>query len=868
MHTEGKQRQPPTVLKMTTEHLTNPVGLATALPRFSWQVKSNERNQVQSASQIQVWAAHSPEQLIWDSGKTPSNQQSLVPYEGLALESNTLYHWRVRVWDRKDCASAWSDNASFRTALLDTSEWVATWICPPEPTEGGTYFRGSFTATSVRDAVLYVSSRGSYERGPDPFVVCCEQQFGLARGIYLPYLNGTRVGDAEYESQPVDSRIRSLYRCWDVTSLIREGENVLGIKIGEDSDVIAQLVLTDSDGNRQVFCTSEQWLTRHSGTVRAERYNGETFDRRIAVTDWSSPAVDDSSWAQAISAGPAGRMEAAPNEPMRVVQVHEPVSVRSVEPGVHVFDFGQNITGRTKITCTIESGNLVTMTHGERLLEGRVDNSIMGARQTATLIGDGQPTTWNPQFTYSGFRWVEVSGLEEVPGLVAEEVHSDVPPVGTFSCGNQQLNRLHTANRQTQVNGLHGVPEDTPTREKRGWMADAHLAAQATMNNWNMAAFYTKWLGDIRDATKADGRVPDIVPNEPSPVWDHRSDPAWAAATALIPYYAWKNYGDSRIIERHYPYLVRWLNYLETTASGSLLTMPNHTWGDDWLSLETTDGTLFRSCFYYWAARIAAEFAVILNKDADTLRFEELNQAIATAINEVYFDGSKSYGPSQFANAFPLILDLPPEEAKAAVADNLASLVEHGAQGHFTGGLPGIKYIPDALEQTGRNDLILAATTTTEFPGWGYMLEQGPGTIWESWQGEISLNHPMFTCIDTWLYSAVAGIGQSSSSVGFQELEFYPRLTNSICSAEASISTPFGEASIEWRRLSRGLQVKIEVPFGATATVILPNEDASTLLEGGISVAGARGILSLTDSPRGVEIQLGSGHYFFESTSR
>lgn len=866
----------PEVVGLTVEHLVEPIGVGTPTPRFSWQALSADRDQAQTAYELEV----SPgvdgfeDDAAWQTGRVDDSAQVLISYDGDTLTSNTAYQWRVRIWDTDDRASAWSEPASFATGLLDPDDWQASWIAPATAEAGGSYLRGEVTLSAEPErAVLYVSGRGSYERGRDSHGICCEQDFGLARGMYEPFVNGDRVGDAELESQPVDSRKRTYYRAWDVTAELVAGENVVGLSIGEDSDLVAQLVVDNTDGSTTVLATDDGWTSLPSPTRRAARYNGETYDARLERDGWAAPGDAGTGWSPVrVMDTDLGAVDAAPNEPMRVVKTIEPVAVTEPVSGVYVLDFGQNISGRTRLTTTLPAGAVVTVKHGERVTNGRVDNGLIMAAQTSRVTGDGGPIDFAPSFTYAGFRWVEVTGLSAPPAdgvLVAEEIHNDVAEAGTFAADDTLLNRLHVANVQTQVNGLHGIPEDTPTREKRGWTADAHIAAEATINNKDMAAFYTKWIADLRDATGSDGWVPDIVPTELGTGWATRSDPAWASATALMPYYVWKQYGDERVIAEHYDAMATWVDYVGTRTTDFLVTNSTGAWGNDWLSIETTDGKLFRSGFYYWGASIVAEIAAELGHDADAEAYATLAQNIADAINEAYFNGRSSYGSSQFANAFPLVLGIVPDGREQRVVDTLVQNVVEKRGNHFTGGLPGIKYIPEALEMYGRDDVVLDVVRQTDYPGWGYMLENGPGTIWEDWHaGASSLNHPMFTSIDNWLYTAVAGIRQAPGSVGLRELVFEPKVTADLPSASGSRDTPYGEASISWERVGSAVNASVSVPFGSTATVVLPGAKAAEVVESGGPVALADGVRSVEQTDAGVEVVVGSGDYHFASDAR
>jgi hypothetical protein len=535
---------------------------------------------------------------------------------------------------------------------------------------------------------------------------------------------------------------------------------------------------------------------------------------------------------------------------------------------VFVADFGKNISGTVSLSQVIPAGRTVTIKHGERLLNGRVNNSVILAAQTSTFIGDGKTSLFSSRFAYAGFRWAEISGLDAPPSngsMVAKEIRNDVRESGTFKASAPLLNSLHEANRQTQVNGMHGIPEDTPTREKRGWMADAHLAAEATINNYDMAAFYTKFVRDMEDAQSPSGFVPDIVPSEHAPFWSQQSDPVWSAATVLIPYYVWKAYGDDRLLSSHYSSMDRWMSYVGTVSDGYLVTRPSGTWGQDWVAMEDTDSKLFQSGFYYLTAKLMAEMSEELGKSGPAEKYRALSKNIAEAFNSRYFDAGKaSYGNSQFSNALPLTLGIVPDGRAGDVTETLVNQVMVTGGGHIRGGLPGAKYIVDALELMDRSDIVNIVVSRTDSPGWAYMLTHGPGSIWEEWQGTPSLDHPMFTFIDNWLYTSVAGISPSGVG-GYREIVFDPRITPGLPSAAGSVHTPFGEAEIEWKVVDKRVDYNITVPVGATGKVTLRKTKPAALSESGQLAAAGRGIRSVTASGPDTLVNLGSGTYHFTS---
>jgi hypothetical protein len=332
----------------------------------------------------------------------------------------------------------------------------------------------------------------------------------------------------------------------------------------------------------------------------------------------------------------------------------------------------------------------------------------------------------------------------------------------------------------------------------------------------------------MRDAQQDSGLVPDIVPVEPTPVWQGRSDPAWGVATILVPYTLYKHEDDVRILAEHYEAMSAWLRHVGSTTTGRIVDKPSQAWGNDWVAIEETPGALYRTGFYYQAATLMSEIAATLGHDDDAAAYARLADDIRAAFTRAFLDReAASYGDSQFAHALPLVLGLVPTDLQAGVREQLVHDVTAEHDDHFTAGLPGVAAVPDALSAAGRSDVVLDVLRRRDYPSWGYMLEQGPGTIWERWDGSGSRNHPMFTSIDHWLYRFVAGIDQTRDSAGFKRLVFAPDVTDQVDSAAASLATPYGKAVSSWCHVDGVLVYDVTVPANTTAEVQIPAASAA-----------------------------------------
>ncbi|MBN1417445.1 MAG: family 78 glycoside hydrolase catalytic domain, partial [Planctomycetes bacterium] len=587
------------------EHLTDPAGIDTRVPRLSWVLESDERAQGQTAYRILV--ATSPEKLagddgdLWDSGKVASSESILVVYGGAPLRSRIRAHWKVRVWDKAGRESPWSEPARFGMGLLDPMDWRARWI---GAAGSAPMLRKAFAvAGSIRRATLYATALGLYEM----------------------HLNGRRVGTNVLAPEWTDYKRRVQYQVYDVTPLLREGENAIGAILadgwyagrigishvmpgkpvrgfyGTKLRLLAQLEIDFADGTRQTVVSDGSWRATAAGPIRRSCIlDGEEQDLRKAMPGWDATGFDDRAWKSVEVADPIeASLVAQPNEPIRIIEEVKPVAVTSPVPGAFVFDLGQNLVGWCRLRARGSEGTEVTLRHAEVLnpdgtiytdnLRMKAQGDPFGARQTDRFILRGEGTEiLEPHFTYHGFRYVEVTGLASKPAigdLAACVVHSDVPRAGTFSCSDPQIEKLVDVIAWTQRGNLHSMSSDCPQRDERlGWMGDAQIFSQTACFLFDMAAFYTKWIRDMRDDQADDGRFPDFAPHPFDPNARFSGAPAWADAGVIVPWRAYVNYGDRRILEEHFDAARRWVEYVRGQSPDLIWSKGRGNDYGDWLN--------------------------------------------------------------------------------------------------------------------------------------------------------------------------------------------------------------------------------------------------------------------------------------------
>ena len=868
----------PTNLKC--EYLTDPMGIDVRQPRFSWVLQHSERGQKQSAYQVLV--ASKPELLdenkgdLWDGGKVASDESVHVVYAGKPLESGRSYLWKVRTWDAQGNASPYSLPARFDTGLLDPGDWKGEWI------SGAGQLRKEFEVSgkAVR-ARAYITALGYYELR----------------------LNGEKVGPNVLDPGWTTYEKRDLYVTFDITPLLKPGKNAVGGMLGDGWAVPPKRygppIITDYsspafllqlnvelEGGKQTSVVSDTtWKASQGPITSASIYDGETYDARLETPGWDLPGFDDSSWSAAQKAeSPGGVLSAQMMPAIRVVDTIVPKSMTNPQPGVYVYDMGQNFTGWAKLRVRGPRGTNVTLRFAELIYDnGMINRETIRrakARDTYILRGEGLEV-YEPRFTYHGFRYVELTGFPGTPGLDTLRgrlVHTDVEPTGSFAASKPILNEIQRIIRWGQRTNLHSVPTDCPQRDERmGWMGDAHVTAEEAMLNFDMAAFYTNFVRDIRDVQGEDGTITDTVPHK---YGSRPADPAWGTAYPLICWYMYEQYGDRRILEENYDGLKKYVEFLRSRADNHIL---RYSYYGDWVAVEQTPGELVSAAYYFYDVDVLAKIAEALGKTDDAQSYAKLAGEIKDAFHREFFNpktGGYANG-TQTANTMALYLGLVPKDQSGRVMGNLTRDIVYLHDTHVTTGFIGAKYLFPLLTRAGRSDLAYELATQTTYPSWGYMIANGATTLWEVWQNKTgpsmnSHNHPMFGSVGAWFYQALGGI--NAETPGYGKIRIQPQMARDLDWASASVETVRGTVTCSWHRSPGTVSVDVTVPVNSTASVVIPKpEEATDLLvregervvwEKGKYGPGVAGVTGVTQGAGGnIIVEVGSGHYSFTLTA-
>jgi alpha-L-rhamnosidase len=883
------------VQRLICEYRDRPMGIDHPAPRLSWTLESSVRAQRQTAYRVlvarSVKALQSHHGDLWDSGKVESNQSVNIMYAGDRLVSGQCCFWKVKVWDKDGVPSDWSAPSSWEMGLLKTSDWKGRWIndgklLPEKDTDfyrddPAPLFRREFKLSGpVRSARLYIS----------------------ALGYIHTRLNGRAVSDHHLEPLWTLPNKRVFYNVHDVSKNLEQGDNCLGITLGNGwynplplrmwgrvnlrqrlpvgrPQFIAQLLIEYTDGSRELLLSDSTWKVTPGPILSNSIYLGEKVDARKSVNGWDRPGLDDRTWNSArIAPAPEGTLQAQLLPPIKVTTSVKPVRITEPSDGVYIVDMGQNFGGWARFTFNVPEGTQITMRYGELLYENGTLNpmtSVCGQIKRDKTPEDGSPAvawqadtyiargggseTYTPLFTFHAFRYIEITGLptrsslDEVEGL---RMNCAVEPVGSFSCSNDLFNRIQTMCQWTFLSNLFGVQSDCPHRERFGYGGDLVTTSDAFMLNYDMANFYAKAARDWQDSALPDGMLTDTAPS----VGIQYCGVGWAMAHPHLQVQLYRYYADRRTIEEQYPTSKRWLELVRSQNADHIVQQGL----DDHEALEKEESPPMITPLYCESARMLSSLARILGKEEEAEDYDRLAEDIRKVYVEKFLAPGTGVVASgiQSVQAFALFLDmLPPDERSAALAHLVRDIADKH-NGHLTTGIFGTRYMLDVLSREGRPEVVNDMVNLRDFPGWGYMLEQGATTLWEHWKfsdNTFSHNHPMFGSVSQWFYNWLGGIEPTVDSVGFDKFTFQPQFLEGLDWVRCTYRSVRGPITCDWKRQGDRVAMDLQVPVNTSAMLVLPTAGAIT--ENGRPAADSEGVEEVSERDGNAKLRLGSGRY-------
>lgn len=686
-----------------------------------------------------------------------------------------------------------------------------------------------------------------------------------SKGVFEAYLNGQRVG-ADFMTPgwtPYHARIETL--TYDVTSLLKEGENVLGIVLGEGwyagrmmrkKDVyplavpmaLAQLEILYADGSTLTVTTDNSWKATNQGPLRfSSIYDGEIYDAQLQMPGWKKSGFDDTSWANVVAEPVGDDVKLTPkrHHPVRVTQELTATSVSEPIPGKFVFDLGQNIVGWPRIKLPGEVGKPITLRFAEMLnADGTLyTENYRSAKSTDRYVPALTGTVqWHPTFTFHGFRYVEVSGVPEdvVPQLdwvTGVVLHSDFSRTGSFVSSHSKLNKLQANITWGQRGNYLEIPTDCPQRDERlGWTGDAQVFCPTSLFNYDVHSFWASWLQSVREEQSPAGLIPNVVPN----TLDPGGSPGWGDVAVVGPWEVYVRTGDRRILRDNYEMMAKWTAAYKRESNGFIVRRRGF---GDWLqpypetqnSRSDTPFDLIATAYFGRCAALMARSAVALGRAEDAANYDALHEEIRRAFSAEFFDTSgrmKTKYETQTGYLLALAFDLLESSLREPATKNLLNLIDR-ADGHLRTGFLGTPLLAPQLDQLGYSDLAYEVLFKGTYPSWFYSINQGATTMWERWNsyshedgfgnaGMNSFNHYAYGAIGQWMYERIAGLAPDPAHPGYKHFFLQPNPGGPLNSASASLETPYGQASCGWEKTAGKLVVTAIVPPNTTATLKPP----------------------------------------------
>ena len=881
------------VANLRCESLTNPLGIDERQPRLSWIITSDQRDQRQTAYQIVVVAGN---ETLWDTARIVSNETSGIVYAGKRMASEMRCSWKVKVWDKDGKESVWSQPASWTMGLLEASDWKAEWI-GYDKARNATQPIGTHASQPKSRNEKKQKSNNSRLLPPPAYL---RTEFNAAKpitratlyatglGIFDIHLNDRLVAKDWFNPGWTDYTKRVYYRTYDVTSLLKPGDNRFEAVVadgwysgyvgmgnrrdhyGKYPRVKAQLHVEYADGTADIIATGPNWKAATGPILTADFLQGETCDARIEPGNWEP--VNTGAEINPL-------VQAHPGPPVVVVREFKAKSIAAPAPGVYVLNLGQNFAGVALLKVAGSPGQKITLRFAERLNpDGTIYTAnLRGAAATDTYICRGAGVEeWAPRFTFHGFQYVEVTGLPQPPEqdtVVGLALSSDTPVTGSFECSDPMLNQLHSNIYWTQRANFIDIPTDCPQRDERlGWTGDAQVYIRTATLNCDVEPFFRKWLIDLMDAQRADGQFPMVAPMK---VGGPDGGPAWADAGVICPWTMYVAYGDKRALERCYPQMQNFIAFCKK-RSKSDLTPPDkfHCFGD-WLSInaKTPTDVIFLAYFAY-STKLTAQAAEVLGRKDDAVQYHQLFNDLRAAFNKAYVatDG-RIKGNTQCCYVLAIAFDLlDPEKLKLA-AKYLVGDIER-LDNHLSTGFIGTKDLMLALARIGRNDVAYRLLHNDTFPSWGFSIKHGATSIWERWNGwtpekgfgDAGMNsfaHYSFGAVYQWMVENIAGI--RSDGPAYRHLIIAPQPGGRLTSARTSYNCIHGKIVSNWKRDGDKLTMDVTIPVNTTATVFVPAKDAAGVTESGKLAAKADGMRFLRMEAGAAVYEAGSGVYSFKS---
>jgi alpha-L-rhamnosidase len=787
------------------------------------------------------------------------------------------------------------ENHNWSPSRLVDGRIVAECDNPHSPTESASMFRKEFEIDGdIRYAAVTVTGLGLYELR----------------------INGSKVGDRLLTPEWTRYSKRIQYQTYDVTEMLRRGMNAVGAQVvggwwaspmmfhnpsPQDRACLLMRLDIDLKDNRHVTIFSDpSWQATTEGPIRKTGiYFGEEYDGTMEMPGWDQPDFNAVGWQPAIVLPSPHQAEhailtAQPNEPIRVFKDFLPLKMTEPRPGVYVFDMGQNMAGWCRLKATAPAGTVVTLRHAEALNDDGTlyTTNLRTAEQVNRYVWRGGEAVVEPHFTYHGFRYVEVTGLPSRPAsdaIAARAFHSATPRAGEFSCSNDLVNRIMRSVEWVQRSNMMSVPTDCPQRDEReGWTGDMQTFSQTAIYQFDMAAFFSKWLFDIRDSQADDGRLSSIAPHVSDPNQSLSGMPGWGDAGTILPWRVYQNYADRCALENLFDAAVRWVEFIRSNNADLLWRNNRGNDCNDWLSADApfplegyphgqaaVPNEVFATAFFAHSTDLTAKMAKVLGKAEAAAKYSQLFDDIKRAFNEAYVapDG-RIRGDTQAGYALALHFDLLESSLRPKATDHLVESIEK-FRSHLSTGLMTSSYVMLELSRNGRHDEAWRLINLRTMPSWGFMVENGGTTMWEGWGNRAKANgyfgavtnsysHWALGAVGEWVWRNLAGINPDESEPGYHRVIIRPRLCDGLDWVNADYQSIRGMIRSHWKHKDSLFAMDVEVPVNVTALLYIPAENIAEITESGKTIEQSPHVEFVGMEDGNAILRIDSGKYSFK----
>ncbi len=828
----------------------SPIGVNSEHFLLSWKLAGTGSSAYQSAYQIEVEKQTQPNdayELVCDTGKVESGLPRWNPSDSRWIEDERLYRWRIRAWDVNDTASAWSDYATFRLGLNEQESWLAQWTMATEPSdEKCAYMRKTFTLAKEP-----IAARVYYS----------------ARGLAEVQLNGSGVTQDVLTPGWSDYRKRCQSVGFDVGDRLKKGSNAIGVILaegwyagrlgwkgqkalyGDTPELILQLHIDFEDGTSTIIGTDSSWEYSYDGAIQTSSlYDGECVDLNRECNDWTTSNEGEWNWSPVKSQDHDVSRIISPKicqNPFREMEI-APVKKQILQDGRIILDFGQNLVGWPRLSLKTAGSDKIRLRFAEMLdSNGELYLENLRSAEATDWVTPrpGQPLTWEPSFTFHGFRYVEVSGIdsENEDFIQAVVIRTEMESTGRFTCSDEDLNQLYSSIVWGQRGNFLEVPTDCPQRDERlGWTGDIQVFQSTASFNMDIERFLEKWLVDVNDGIRSNGSYPVVAPD----ILDYNGVAGWSDAAVICPWGLYQRYGNRTILSHHYENMCRWIEYQETTSID--LIRPAEGFGD-WLATDAveprhgpTPRDLVATAYFAKTTELMVCIAETLEKPEDAAHFRDLLGRIKQAfLYEFMAPSGRLVGHTQSAYLLALDFGLIPQELIQRSFKILVHLIE--SRGNcLTTGFLGTPLICRVLSRYGRHDLAYKLLFKDTYPSWLYPIRQGATTMWERWNSYShengfgnaemnSFNHYAYGAVGEWITSKVGGIELLGCTSGVTKVRIEPHPHPRVSNAESSLQIENGLIEVNWNYKADGeFTISVNLPANTEAELALPKGDSNS----------------------------------------